>query len=523
VQSIEQYSNDPLDQSFFDNDILELLKTNQISAVIKPFIEMKSDCGTEFVNEDMQQLLGNFGVFHSTTSPYSPHQNGIAERSNRTVFDLAAAVMHACGIAIRYWTHAVAFVIHTLNHLPCKALNLISTPHIEVFQQVPDVSYFRTFGCDAYMVLPDNKRPSFGLRAVKGIFLGYCHPHSLSYKILYRGHIYETGHVYFNEDLSTLQPPDNALIDNIKSFFSHIDDTASYQLTDQDIQGFADGRDSNDKTISAADDPSSRRIQDIIIDTPATPVAQRTRRQRALTAKAIRKKFNSNSTLFGLNITSVEHALLSNSHYFNDLCEVVPLSYEEHSLLANIVPLSYAFISLDTISVEEAMTSSEWPQWEKAMKDELDKLSAFNTWDSVSELPPGRKALLYKWVLKKKYDIYNKLIFKARLTVKGCSQRAGIDFNDTFSPVAKLTAVRLILSLGVIENFIFRQLDVQNAFPNATLSDVDIYMLAPKEMNSEHIYLKLNRALYGLKQASREWNLLITSTLKELGFKQLTS
>jgi hypothetical protein len=173
VLSIEQYSENPEDQSFFDSSMLELLKQHQITSAIKPFSEMKSDCGTEFVNEEMEQLLGNFGVFHSTTSPYSPHQNGIAERSNRTVFDLAAAAMHACGLAIRYWTHAVAYVVHVLNHLPCKALNLTSTPYIEVFGQVPDVSYFRTFGCDAYMVLPDNKRPSFGLRAVKGIFLGY--------------------------------------------------------------------------------------------------------------------------------------------------------------------------------------------------------------------------------------------------------------------------------------------------------------------------------------------------------------
>jgi hypothetical protein len=156
------------------------------------------------------------------------------------------------------------------------------------------------------------------------------------------------------------------------------------------------------------------------------------------------------------------------------------------------------------------------------MQVELTKLDSINTWNIVNELPPGRKPLHYKWVLKKKFDIYNKLIYKARLTVKGCSQREGIDFTDTFSPVAKLTSVRLLLSLGAIEGLQFKQFDVQNAFPNATLKE-DIYMVAPKEMqlSQENIYLKLNRALYGLKQASREWNILITNTLKSIGFTQL--
>jgi hypothetical protein len=90
--------------------------------------------------------------------------------------------------------------------------------------------------------------------------------------------------------------------------------------------------------------------------------------------------------------------------------------------------------------------------------------------------------------------------------------------------VAKLSAVRLVLSLGLSLGFKFRQYDVENAFPNASLSDVDIYMLAPKELQTlSNTYLKLKRALYGLKQASREWNILITKTLKIVGFTQLTS
>jgi hypothetical protein len=504
---------------------------------------MKSDCGGEFVNAEMSTMLGDLSVFHSTTSPYSPHQNGIAERSNRTIFDLAAACMHACGLAIKFWTHSVAYVVHTLNYLPNFALNLQSTPYLKVFGNVPDVGYFRVFGCDAYMVLPDTKRPSFGLRAVKGIFVGYNHPHSLSYKILYKGTIYDSGHVYFNEDLKCLTPPEQTLINDIQIFFKNINNPVQYQLTNDDVRSFAEGRDSNDKIVKAADDPSSRRIDEIEIIEDITPVSKRTRGRKSNVASTvhvnpvnnvtkintkskINSKFNGRTNLYNLNNDITSQALLSNVYYFNDTGAIEYLHDKDLEVLQTITPFTYSLITqMDSITIEQAMSSSEWPEWEKAMQEELNKLNSINTWEIVDQLPPGRKALLYKWVLKKKYDIYNKLIYKARLTVKGCSQREGIDFTETFSPVAKLTAVRLVLSLGTIENLVFNQFDVQNAFPNATLSDVDIYMVAPKELylHNDTLYLRLNRALYGLKQASREWNLLITKILLEIGFKQLTS
>jgi hypothetical protein len=484
IDTIEQQENSLEEDSFFTPAMQEILRTRDIKSRIKPFSEMKSDNGTEFVNTDMELLLDKHGVFHSTTSPYTPHQNAIAERSNRTIFDLAAACMHACGISIKHWTHAVSYVIHTLNHVPNKALSLTSTPYIQVFKAIPNVSYFRTFGCDAYLVLPEHKRPSFGLRAVKGIFIGYCHPFSLAYKILYNGTIYHTGHVYFNEDLSTLPPPHESLTEDINKFFAQLQDHVQREpseIVDNQLTTI-DGN-QND-TDAVTNDPSNRRIEDIQINESFEPVSKRTRKSDS--------------------VESTQQAILLGTYFHT--------------------PASHALVSLDAITIEEAMLSSEWPQWQEAIQAELTKLASINTWEEVHQLPHGRRALSYKWVLKKKYDIYNKLIYKARLTVKGCSQRPGIDFNDTFSPVAKLSSVRLILSFGLSQGFKFRQYDVENAFPNASLTDVDIFMLAPRELTSHgNIYLKLNRALYGLKQASREWNILITKTLKQIGFTQFTS
>jgi hypothetical protein len=132
--------------------------------------------------------------------------------------------------------------------------------------------------------------------------------------------------------------------------------------------------------------------------------------------------------------------------------------------------------------------------------------------------------LKYKWVHKIKYNYNNATptSFRSRLTVKGCAQKHGIDYKETFSPVAKITNLRIIIALGVIEAFHFWQLDVSNAFPNADLEE-ETYMEAPAIMKlGPDKILKLLKALYGLKQASRAWHQHARTLLAALGFRQLS-
>ena len=183
-----------------------------------------------------------------------------------------------------------------------------------------------------------------------------------------------------------------------------------------------------------------------------------------------------------------------------------------------------ALLSYDSLTEEDVLLSPQRDRWIAAMKQEIDKLTSIRTWTIVNSLPPDRKALKHKWVLKTKTDLNNNLIYKARLTVKGCSQREGFDFEETFSPVAQISALRLLLSLVSFHHMILWQFDVQNAFPNAELKEYNIFMEPPLIMNlPPSSYLKLHRALYGLKQASREWNIHLVKILKHIGFKQLIS
>jgi hypothetical protein len=133
----------------------------------------------------------------------------------------------------------------------------------------------------------------------------------------------------------------------------------------------------------------------------------------------------------------------------------------------------------------------------------------------VKTLPPGRKAVGYKWVFKLKLNPDNSIArYKARLVAKGYSQVPGQDFTETTSPVARLASYRALLSLAPKLNLEAHHLDIETTFLNGTL-DEEIYMKAPDglEAGSDDLW-KLKKSLYGLKQASHVWNKLLNSTLK---------
>ena len=112
------------------------------------------------------------------------------------------------------------------------------------------------------------------------------------------------------------------------------------------------------------------------------------------------------------------------------------------------------------------------------MKEEMDSLLKNQTW-SLVELPEGKKALTNKWVYRIKEEGEGRQRYKARLVVKGFAQKKGIDYDEIFSPIVKMTSIRAILSLVATENLFLEQLDVKTAFLHGDLEE-DIYMHQPK-------------------------------------------
>ena len=141
------------------------------------------------------------------------------------------------------------------------------------------------------------------------------------------------------------------------------------------------------------------------------------------------------------------------------------------------------------------------------MVDEMQALENNGTWELVP-LPPGKTTVGCRWVYTVKVGPNGKVDrLKARLVAKGYTQVYGIDYGDTFSPVAKLTTVRLFLAMAAIRHWPLHQLDIKNAFLHGDLEE-DIYMEQPPGFVAQGEYdlvCKLRRSLYGLKQSPRAW------------------
>ena len=157
--------------------------------------------------------------------------------------------------------------------------------------------------------------------------------------------------------------------------------------------------------------------------------------------------------------------------------------------------------------------------WEQAMDDEMRSLEKNDTW-VLTELPTGKKTVLNKWVFRIKTEPDDKRRFKARLLVKGYSHRKGIDYAKIFSPIVKLTSIRILLSVVASENLHLEQMDVKTTFLHGDL-DKEIYMQQPEGFvvpGKEHMVCKLTRSLYGLKQAPRQWYKKFDSFMTKSGF-----
>ncbi|GJX78079.1 retrotransposon protein, putative, ty1-copia subclass [Tanacetum coccineum] len=194
----------------------------------------------------------------------------------------------------------------------------------------------------------------------------------------------------------------------------------------------------------------------------------------------------------------------------NHLC--LNVEVEEHSLGDLNEPTSY----------KAAMLDLESNKWIDAINAEIQSMMDNMVWVLV-DLPPGCKTVRSKWLFKKKTDMDGIVhVYKARLVAKGYTQLYGVDYEEMFSPVADIRAIRILISIAAFYDYEIWQMDVKTTFLNGYL-DEDIYMVQPEgfvDPNHPRKVCKLQRSIYGLKQASRSWNKRFDEEIKRFGFAQ---
>lgn len=466
---------------------------------------LRSDNGTEIVNKRIKQLLEQKGITHQQTVPYTPEQNGRAEREMRTIVESARTMLHASKLNMNLWAEAVNTAVYVLNRSGTSSVKG-KTPYELWFNKKPVVKYFRVFGADAYTHVPKEKRQKWDKKSKKGSFVGYC-DNTKGYRVYCSDEdkVLVSRDIIFDESVQKVAKSDsNAVVNkdfvliNVEESANNHDLKTSAQEPANNIQDQqrssttvhpSDGdteTSTNEAVFEVSDDDEKEDSFNDAVE--ILPADSRLRDRNKLPKPDYRDR--NSMGLLDEDLVSAPSTSRSQVNSANALMA------EAHAFVSVLEPQTY----------NEALNSSECENWKAAMDDEFNSLQRNKTW-VLTKLPEGRTAIDNRWVFKVKNKAGGGIDrFKARLVVRGFHQRYGVDYEETFSPVVKFPSVRMILAMAAAERWHMKQFDVKTAFLYGDLEET-IYMKQPSGYsdNSEKVCL-LKKSLYGLKQASRCWN-----------------
>lgn len=471
---------------------------------------LRSDNGTEYTNNIFQEFLKVHGIVHQTTVPYTPAQNGVSERLNRTLMEKARCMLQDAGLDSRYWAEAVQTAVYIKNRTPTKAV-MGATPEEQWTGEKVDVSHFKIFGCLAYALVHDNKK--LDSKSKQYIFVGYCED-SKGYRLidpLSPKSCIKARNVTFFE---------NRFLHNSKSKLNSMshDDTLKLSTTPNAIiNSSVDGRDQQSDQTSTASESFD-----------GNPPAVQAMGENQLSDDILTKSQQRRQEIFSLNDTDERDTSLSNGTSDETYIPGTSSQNEEDSSFesfedscehANMV----LAVNEDPTTVQEALSSSDGDKWRDAMKDEYDSFTKNNCW-TLTDLKKGQKPIKCKWVFKQKRGLDGRLLkYKARLVAKGFTQKYGVDYQQTFAPVVRYSTIRMLFAIATEYNLDIDQLDVKTAFLNGHLQE-EVIMEQPEgfvEKGQEHKVYKLNKSIYGLKQAAKCWYDKINHVLtQKMGFQK---
>ncbi|GKC23875.1 retrovirus-related pol polyprotein from transposon TNT 1-94 [Tanacetum coccineum] len=475
--------------------IIKFLKMIQIrlNATVR---NIRTDNRTEFVNQTLRDYYEQFGISQETSVARTPQQNGVVERQNRTLVEAARTMLIFAKDPLFLWAEAIATTIK------------------------PDLSYLYVFGALCY---PNNDSENLGkLQAKADIGLVPNPPPSAPF-------VPPSRHEW---DL-VFQPV-------FDEFFSPPASVASLVPVEE-----------APAPVESTGSPSSTTVDQ---DAPSPSTSQTTPQSQSQTIPLSAEEEShdlevahmSNDPYFGIPIpktiseeSSSSDVISTTVHSDAPISEHLSKWTKDHPL-QNIIgdpsrPVSTrlqlheqalfcyydAFLTLvEPKTYKDALTQSCWIE---AMQEELHEFERLEVWELVPR-PDKVMVITLKWIYKVKLDELGGILKnKARLVAHGYRQEEGIDFKESFAPVARLEAVRIFLAFAAHMNMIVYQMDVKTAFLNGILHEV--YVSQPDGFvdpdNPNYVY-RLKKALYGLKQAPRAWYDLFSSFLLSQGFSKGT-
>jgi Reverse transcriptase (RNA-dependent DNA polymerase)/gag-polypeptide of LTR copia-type/Integrase core domain/GAG-pre-integrase domain len=462
---------------------------------------VRSDNGGEFISKAFSAWLSGRGIRRELTTPHSPWQNGVVERMNRTIVEGGRTLLQAAQLPLSLWVLSSYATVYCRNRSPSSTLS-DSTPYEAWYGAKPRHLHLRCFGCLAYAHIRMEDRTKFSPKAQAYTFVGYSLDSS-AYLLWNGSEVIKSRDVHFVEHLFGHEAGQAQAGDVPQSVPLLAEDTmkdasrllqpsapAHYSVHPIDVPAS-----SSSPSIPVPDSPPAQ--------IPSPPSLAPLDAKAAARMKTLRRQLADTNTSGPADVAP---------------STVLHLAYIVHGQ-ARIT----TNIGSDTPTYREATAGQHATEWKAATDSELASLVDAGTF-TLCALPPGFKAIGGKWVLKIKRGAGGEIIkFKARFVAQGFLQRYGVDYVDTYAPVARIPSIRIIIALTAHHDWELHQMDVKSAYLNGDLEE-EIYMHQPEGYaapgKEQHVW-KLNKSLYGLKQAGRTWHHKIDVALKRRGFTTL--
>ena len=538
---------------------------------------IQTDNGTEFKNRELDSWLTDKGILHEFSAPYCPEQNGRAERSNRTIIEGVRTLLLASGLTERLWAEAARTVVYATNRTASS--NSKITHYEKYFGKKPDVGNMRVFGQYAIVKTPKSKMVDKYLPVGDFYrFVGYT-KRSNTYRLYNEQDeqiIISCDAHFLNTPMESMQYEDNenheAWILTSTSPNYEFPKTSQRVFLDAIAEETGDQNDfirelTNDDLQLIQDDSPTSNINDQIHDEilrckTSTPIQGASKRAVPSSMVPIfssssgtSKESTDASTKETGQETSVISSLQNSSQLMNQATDnnqqeinneptrrvtrsmtgssrprviedVVDINKVDIKSLYTDCPDTHEYEELlftlddEPRTLKDAKESPNWPEWRKAMDDELEALERNKTW-TITDRPPNVKPIKNKWVFKAKLNPDGSLArYKARLVAKGYSQIPNVDYKETFAPVASMNTIRIMFAAANQLDMELIQFDVKTAFLHGDLEET-IYMQLPEGFEvSNNKVCKLNKSLYGLKQAPRAWNTKFNHFLSSFNLRQ---
>ena len=508
----------------------------------------------------IQTWLSARGIMREPSAPYAQDQDGISERSIRTLIEKARTMRIQAGLPNKLWTHILNAAAYLDALVPSSSLPKGKTPYQLYEKEMPDYSQLRTFGCTAYVL--DYQAKSKGKLAARshaGVLVGYA---AKNQWLIWDGrsvkvrrdivfdesnmHYYKpdvvnlpmgeplTEHDVF-DSLNSLPPttvgeqaaPDTIRLprtDNTEDTFTiHLERAdGSVVIENQNTGGSDDDSgDGNEnskrggrKSRQGSEDSHSQ--DEDINNTPSPPRTKRktiNRRQPFTQLPEVTENQEDEDDGPRRSKRGGERLDYKTLHRRPTMKDLRETGNKKDK----------AFSTMPTVpkDMDEALAGPDRELWIEAQREEIKTAMALKAWDLV-EKPDNVRAIDGKWIPTIKTDIKGNFVKrKARWVARGFQQVKGVDYDQTYSATVRPDTTRLLLAIAAREGWTVHQMDVVVAYLNAQQKQYQIYLKQPKGFEHGHnLYCRMDKGLYGLKQSGNLWFDEATGTIKKIGLEQ---